>query len=519
MEFSKKWILAVLAGFSLSISLPNFFIPFAYLIGFTILFNFITKHSLKQSLLFSFLLGFTFSILSFYWIIYAISYYGELNLIVSSMLFILFSITYSAGSFLPFGFILKLSYDRYGNNSLLLAPFFMVFLEFYREFFPFNGFPWNLTGYMISYINPIAQFASLFSVYGLSFLVVFSSVSLFLLLKRRTYPYIGLFMFNLILFIAIFLFGKWKIENYQDKADTVKVVVIQGNVDESLKLKPTQEINRKIIDKYTNLMKQSLKENPDLIVLPESAIPIYPYIDTSLKEYFFTQAQGIDVPKVIGFDNIILTPEREIDKVYNSVFLLDRDNRYLDYYNKIKLVPFGEYTPFKIKLIEETFTYLQGIDFMKGDSQKILVYNKLRIVPLVCFESIFPDFVSNFVSKGGNLIVNITNDGWFGKTSGPYQHFEMARLRAIENGVYLIRAANTGISAFIDPVGNVRSHLPLLKEGYITYEVSITNKPTFFNNYKTYIYFTFILIFLSLVSVFEIKYRVGKKRGIYFGNR
>lgn len=506
----KNALFSLLSGLFLSLSLPNFFIPFTYLIGFFILFNFITNYNLKKSLFFSFLSGVSFSLFSFYWIVYAISYYGELNLIVSYILFLLFSITYSSGTFLIFTFLLKLFYNRYHYRAMLLAPFLWVLLEFSREYFPFNGFPWNLSGYMLSYINPLAQSASILSIYGLSFLVIFSSVSFFLLVKKRSYPHLALFLFNVALFILLYVFGNSRIENYTESGEKLKVVIVQGNIDESLKLKPTNEINREVIDKYTKIMKQSLKEGPDLIVFPESAIPIYPYIETSLKEYFFQQIEDIKVPKIIGFDNIILTPEREIDKVYNSVFLLDENNSYVDYYSKIKLVPFGEYTPFKVKVVEDIFTYLQGIDFMKGESQKILIHNQLKAVPLVCFESIFPNFVSNFVLKGGNLIVNLTNDGWFGKTSGPYQHFEMARIRAIENGVYLVRAANTGISAFIDPVGRIRSHIPLMKEGYISYQIPLQTKPTFFNIYRTYIYFTFIIVFLSLIGLFEIKCNTRK---------
>lgn len=129
---------------------------------------------------------------------------------------------------------------------------------------------------------------------------------------------------------------------------------------------------------------------------------------------------------------------------------------------------------------------------------------------LICFESIFPDFVSDFVNKGGNLIVNVTNDGWFGKTSAPYQHFEMARIRSIETGRYLIRAANTGVSAVINPVGVIKGYLPLKDKGFIVQTVYLYDEKTFFTAYKTYIYFTFILIFLSFITYFELKYRKEK---------
>ncbi|MEJ5172992.1 MAG: apolipoprotein N-acyltransferase, partial [Hydrogenothermaceae bacterium] len=506
----KDIFLSVLTGIFLGISLPNFFVPFCFLIGFYILFKFIADYPLKKVVIYSFITGLVFSVISFYWITYAISYYGGINLFLSSILFSLFVVSYSAGVFLPFAIAVKLLYNRYGLNAVFTAPFVWVLLEFSREFFPFNGFPWNLTGYMLSYINPFAQITAFFSVYGISFMVLFSSVVFFLMFRVKEKKSIILATLTIFVFITIFIYGQFRIDNYRDIGKSVKVAVIQGNIDESLKLNPTPEINRQVIDTYTELMEQSLRYNPDFIILPESAIPIYPYIDNSLKDYFFEKIKDIDVPIITGFDNVLLTPEMEVDKVYNSVFILDENHRYVDYYNKIKLVPFGEYTPFKSKVLESVFTYLQGIDFTKGKSQKILHYRDLKVVSLICFESIFPDFVSDFVNKGGNLIVNVTNDGWFGKTSAPYQHFEMARIRSIETGRYFIRAANTGVSAVINPVGVIKSHIPLKERGFIVQTVYLYDEKTFFTAYKTYIYFTFILMFLSLITYFELKYRKEK---------
>lgn len=512
----KVILLSFICGLLISLSYPNFFIPFSFVVGFYLLFSSLVNHNLKTVALFSFLAGFSFSVSSFYWIVYAISYYGGINILLSVLLFVLFASAYAIGVILVFSLVLKILFDRYGYNAFYLAPFIWVFLEFLREVFPFNGFPWNLAGYMLSYINPFAQLAATTSVYGLSFLVVFLSVVVFLFFKLRDRLSFGLVMLNLSILVALFLYGKLRIENYKDKGKPVRIAVIQGNIDESVKLKPSPEANRKVIDTYVSLMEEAQKENPDFMVLPESAIPIYPFIDTSLKYYFFERLEKIKTPILIGFDNVVLTPEMEIDKLYNSVFLMGDRHNYVDYYNKIKLVPFGEYTPFKIKVLEQIFTYLQGVDFNKGDAQKLLVYGEVRFTPLVCFESVFPDFVSNFTRKGGNLIVNITNDGWFGKTAGPYQHFEMARIRAIENGVYLVRAANTGISAIVNPVGEIKKHLPLMRTGYIVDDVYIGGETTFFVSHKKIIYFTFTASFLTLLGVLELKYLTRRKGEVRF---
>ncbi len=489
--------LSGLSGFFLSISLPNFFIPFAFLVGFSLWFYTVEKSNLKNVLFYSFIVGLVFSFLSFYWIVFALSYYGGINIFVSFVLFLVFSITYSLYTFVLPGFISKKFIDKLSISGLFLLPFVMVFLEFFREFFPFNGFSWNLLGYMISYINPIAQITYYTSVYGLSFLVVFFSVSFYLMISKKDYRFVVLNIFNILFFITLFIWGSYRINSYTDTGKYYKVAILQGNIDESMKLKPTKEINKKVIDKYIHLLNQAKEKGADIAVLPESALPFFPYIDSSLKDYFFDMFSKIKLPILAGFDNVLLNEDSDIDKVYNSLFLIDEEGFYVDYYSKIKLVPFGEYTPFRNKFLENIFHYLQGIDFTKGEGQKLLVFKDMKVASLICFESIFPNFVSDFVNKGSNVIVNITNDGWFGKTSAPYQHFEMARIRSIENNIYLIRSANTGISAVINPVGMVKSYLPLYKDGVIVEKVYLTQGKSFFNQNKNFIYILFILTFIT----------------------
>ncbi|ACN99421.1 apolipoprotein N-acyltransferase [Sulfurihydrogenibium azorense Az-Fu1] len=501
----KNIFIGGLSGFLLALSLPNFFIPFSFLVGFSLLFYLIERHSTKDILIYSFVAGIVFSIFSFYWIVFALSYYGGINLIVSSVLFLIFSFAYSLYTFVLFSFIGKKVYQKYSFYGFFLLPFIWVFLEFFREFFPFNGFSWNLFGYMLSYINPVAQITYYTSVYGLSFLVLFFSVSFYLMVFKRDYRFVVLNVLNIIIFTLLLIWGNHRINSYTDTGKYYKVAVLQGNVDESMKLKPTKEINIKIIDKYIQLLKQAKEKGADIAVLPESALPFFPYIDSSLKDYFFQRFSDIKIPILSGFDNVLLKEDGDIDRVYNSLFLIDKDGFYVDYYSKIKLVPFGEYTPFRNSFLESIFTYLQGIDFSKGEGQKLLIYKDMKIASLICFESIFPDFVSNFVNKGVNVIVNITNDGWFGKTSAPYQHFEMARIRAIENNVYLIRAANTGISAVINPVGSVKSFIPLYKEGVLVEKVYLSSGKSFYNSYKMYIYVGFVFIFVfSLFLVYRL---------------
>ncbi len=504
--------LSFLAGSSLAVSLPNYFIPFGFLIGYSILFYIVEKFSYKQVFFYSFVTGFTFSIFSYYWIVYAIANYGNINIYLSIFLFFIFSFFYSLIIFTFYFLVLKLLFERYGYKSFFLAPFLIVLFEIIREYFPFTGFPWNLNGYMLSYINQIGQIVSIISIYGLSFLVLYFSISFYFMITKKAFKFIFLNIFNIFLFIALFVYGDFRIKNYEDKGKPYKVAILQGNIDESLKVTPSYQSNKEILDKYLNLFEQVKKYNPDIAVLPESALPFFPYVNNSLKSYFFERFSSIKIPFLSGFDNVILTENLEIKNVYNSIFLVDENGHYVDYYSKIKLVPFGEYSPIKLDFLKEIFQYLQGLDFSQGNLKKILVFKKedkppMKIVPSICFESIFPIFISNFINQGGNVIVNITNDGWFGKTAAPYQHFEMARIRAIENNVYLVRAANTGISAIINPVGVINEKINLYQYGFIVGNVFICEGKTIFNQYKVEIFIVYIFSFLSILFLLEFNKR------------
>ena len=177
------------------------------------------------------------------------------------------------------------------------------------------------------------------------------------------------------------------------------------------------------------------------------------------------------------------------------MFLFDKDHNLAGFYNKKKLVPFGEYVPFPFKIFSKMFPYLEGYDFKSGNKTNLLIYKDFRIAPLICFEAIFPNFVSNFILKNGNLLINITNDAWFGNSSAPFQHFEMARIRAIETGKYLVRAANTGISAIISPDGEIIKLSHLFKKEIIIGEISLTNNNTLWIKYKNQIFILFLTLF------------------------
>ncbi len=499
-------ILIILSGVLIALSFPGYFIPFSGFFGFFIFFKEIYRYNLRKTTIFSFSVGFIFSILTLYWTVYAITYYGGVSILLGIPLLLILASVFSIFQFVSTGLLFFILKKRYREYAFLIIPFIWVFLEFLREFFPFGGFPWNLTGYTLSYFNSIAQITSVFSIYFLSFIAVFIPSALVFLYKKEKFSFVSGLIATFIFLLTLHIWGIKRAENIQIKGVEKRVAVIQGNISEDVKLMNEEPL--KVIDNYVDLIKKAYREKPDLIVLPESALPFF-YIngDDEKKNYFLEKVKNIHIPIILGSD-IAFIDEKENIKIFNGMLLLDENKSVVSLYKKIKLVPFGEYVPFPFKIFQGIFPYLSGYDFSPGEEKSLLKYKQWRIVPLICFEAIFPDFVSSFV-KDGNVIINISNDAWFGKTVAPFQHFEMARVRAIETGLFLIRATNTGISAIINPEGVIEKKLGLFKRGYIIGEVYLGRSDTVWIKYHRFIWLIFLFSSLGIIIYSEYKKESG----------
>jgi apolipoprotein N-acyltransferase len=261
-----------------------------------------------------------------------------------------------------------------------------------------------------------------------------------------------------------------------ERGDTLRVALTQGNIPQDIKWDPA--FQEATIAVYERLSRQACAGGSDLVVWPESAAPFYLQDDVKYAGRIKSLAAELKTCMVVG------SPAFEMDKqrtrYLNSAFLLAPDGEILGRSDKMHLVPFGEYVPLA-RFLPFVNKLVAGIgDFSPGAALTPLETGKGKIGVLICFEGIFPELSRDYVRAGSRLLVNITNDAWFGRSSAPYQHLSMTVFRAVENRVPLVRAANTGITSIIDSRGHIRSMTQIFKEACISGEVRLGEKVTLY---------------------------------------
>ena len=356
---------------------------------------------------------------------------------------------------------------------LLTAPVFWTGLDFLRSIL-FTGFPWMDLGYAVYRQPLLIQAADLGGHYLITFSVVLINALLFWFIRRIHAAFSSSsgssayhFRYPVTVFLLLSCLGGYSLMRYRQvsaetaAADTVLVSAVQGNIEQHLKWVPSQK--EKTVDRYLFLSMQALQgeEKPELLVWPETALPFYPARDPLMNRIrAFVRKQ--EVRLLTGSPYFTVNPETDRPlSYYNSALLLDHSGRLSARYNKQHLVPFGEYIPLRNYLwFLRPLVELIG-DFTPGDSFDPLDAENMRIGTLICFESIFPDIARKEVAEGADLLVNLTNDAWYGASSAPYQSWAMTVFRAVENRRSLVRAANTGISGFVTPTGEVAKETSL----------------------------------------------------------
>jgi len=333
-------------------------------------------------------------------------------------------------------------------------------LEYLRTY-ALSGFPWNLLGYSQLPNLPFAQVASVTGVYGVSFLLVLASAALavpFLpgMPRRGAWRVVSA---AALLVGAVHAAGIWALRGTDRAAAALQVAVVQGNIEQALKWTPAAlDLT---LDRYARLSAQAAQAGADLIVWPETAVPLFLRHDPVRLAQVRALAESFGRPLLVGApDRTVGEPVRH----QNSAMLLGPDGRLLAKYDKMHLVPFGEYVPLK-SILFFVDQFATGIgDFVPGETRTLFRLPGGTFAASICFEVIFPNEVRAAVAGGAEFLVNITNDAWFGRSAAAAQHLRMAAFRALETRRYLARAANTGISAAVDPYGRILASTRLFEE-------------------------------------------------------
>ena len=497
MEAMKKkdLLLSLLSGILLILSFPSFDLEFLAWFGLVPLLYAIEGKGPYRS----FKLGCLTGIVSFlgilYWIVVAVHTYGNIPLI-PSVLILLLLVAYLSLFIGAFTFLTRLIQMRSGVETLLFTPFLWVALEYLRSFL-LTGFPWAILGYS-QYLNlPFIQMADVTGAYGLSFVILLVNVTLFWILHqwpKRVLPLKEVIV-TVTLLLCFLIYGYVKmgmVDRQVIQNPPLKIGLVQGDIDQSIKWDKAFQLET--LNIYEKLSLRVAEDKPDLIIWPETATPFF-FQDA--KEY---QPLVLDIPKKTNAFLLFGSPSYKIErgkvKHYNSAYLVSPSGEPVGKYDKIHLGPFGEYVPMQ-DLLFFIGSLGEGIgDFKSGKEIYDFPLPQGRFGVLICFEIIFPDLCRKFVQKGANFLVTITNDAWFGRTSAPYQHFSMAAFRAVENRVFVARAANTGITGIIDPKGKILKEVGIFERGTVNGAIRLSNQKTFYTLHGD--------LFASACSVFSI---------------
>jgi apolipoprotein N-acyltransferase len=333
-----------------------------------------------------------------------------------------------------------------------------------------TGFPWNAFGYGVSGSLNLSQAASLVGLYGLTFFVVavFSAPAV-LADSRPLRQRVAAVVAAAVVLAAVAGYGAVRLWQTDPAVADLDVRIVQPSIDQKDKWRP--ELRDEIFQTFLDMTEAPLGGaarvgQQRLVVWPESAVP---FLLTQEPGALFRIGQSLGDKTELVTGAIRAEPGLQGADYFNSVFVIGSEGTVQGIYDKVRLVPFGEYVPFKPLLEALGITNLAGplSGFEAGYQPRVLTTSEgFGFLPMICYEAIFPGALDG-VSSRPDFLLNVTNDAWFGRTPGPYQHFAQARLRAIETGLPLIRAANTGISAVIDPKGRVVAKLAVFEKGLI----------------------------------------------------
>jgi apolipoprotein N-acyltransferase len=465
-----KGALAIASGIALALAFPKFDLNLLAWVAFVPLFYAVADEPLPRVFLYAWLQGLACYVVSLYWVVITLHDFADLPYVLAAGPLVLLAAVlavYVAVAIWAGGFTAR----RTGLSLAVTMPIAWVAVEWIRSFFPI-GFPWDLLGDTAHRNLEIIQFAEFTGTYGVSALIMLFNVVLYEVFAARATRKAQFVSLGALtgLMVAAVGFGTVRIRELDHAAPDgeLKVAMVQGDIPQTIKWNP--EYLESSFKVYLDESESVARSNPDLIVWPEAAAEFFFQPDETYPAMFAGDAayreRLLDLARRTGDDFLFGAPALGYEDghlgSYNRAYLVSGDGRVVSYYDKIQLVPFGEYVPAR-----ELFGYfvnriVKGFgDMIAGREQTLFNVKGAKLGTLICYESVFPDLTRREVKRGANILVNITNDAWYGTSSAPYQLLAMASMRAVENKVPMIRVANTGISAIITPTGKILASTPL----------------------------------------------------------
>ena len=436
-----------------------------------------------------------------YWITRVMAVYGGIvtwaAVAVNALLIVYLSL-YPA----IFALVVRRLIVVHGPMAMLAAPFVWAATELGRTYI-ISGFPWVLLGYSQVTVLPIAQLASVVGVYGLSALLALVSAALVVAADRSALamPKFASLAAVLALVVGVATWGSRRLAAgpLTREGETVRVGLIQGNVDQGIKWDPARASS--IFDQYIARTRQAIFQGATLVVWPESSTPFMFEEEPAGAARLRTLAQQAHVTLLFGSDQMERVAPPKPPRLFNSAFVLRSDGTTGGTYRKMHLVPFGEYVPLQQLLVFAAPLTEQVGTFDAGVTPSLLPVDGHRVSVAICYEVVYPALMREFVAAGSELLTTITNDAWFGPTSAPYQHFEQASMRAIEEGRYLVRAANTGISGIVDPYGRVLARTGIFQPAVVIGEARYLRSSTFYARHGDVVAYLSLVVGVALLVV------------------
>ncbi|MBO7513196.1 MAG: apolipoprotein N-acyltransferase [Fibrobacter sp.] len=465
----------------------------------------LSRFSRGQALFATFWSGMLYNSINYYWI------YNVMHVETAPSGLILFGLFLLIAFFSAYNTLAGFVYTLAKNAPtkirpilLVLYPVFYAGLEMTRTYGDF-AFPWSHLGYVFGNSLELLQMLSYIGIFGYTILVIASNqaVAHALCKVQDIKKAIPVLAVPVSIFVLLLVHGSIVLSNpeakpfYNAEAEgNPSIALIQPSIEQGAKWSKERFDN--IVNKTLGMVNDSVKEHADIIVLAETAIPDHIRRQPGVIERFHEVADHKNAQLLTGALDYRRNPRGSIRKfdVYNASFLFTPgDFHFPKRYIKKHLVPFSERIPF-----DEIFPILNYVDLGEGDfvaGKETPVYEPFLWTPYICYDAIFGDLVREAIREGSRLMVNITNDGWFGRSTAPYQHLNLIRYRAIENGMPVARLANSGVSAFIDQYGHYDGNTEIFTDRVVQRKVPLKTRDTLYSHIGDIVE-KFLLLFFAV---------------------